>query len=37
MLLTPILRALPNEDQSFFEEVQDPRLRRQYKGLPPLR
>lgn len=30
-------RALPNGDESLFDQVQDPLLRRQYRGLPALR
>ena len=28
---------LPQGDESYFKEVQDPKLRKQYRGLPSLR
>ena len=37
MWLMSFSRSLPNEDGSFFANVQDPLLRNQYKNLPPLR
>ena len=36
-LMIRMFRSLPQEDGSFFKQVQDRRLRQQYIGLPPLR